>query len=110
MIHIVLTYNIDNATNRGQFVADFEQVLTELGLHKEDTNQSTYFGAYRTDADFVRDLHNAVSKMDWTNADMVTVYYPKVTSVNGRNVADIGRHSFKSEGNMVLNHVIFKSL
>lgn len=43
MIHIVLTYNIDNATNREQFVADFEKVLTELGLNKEDTNQGTYF-------------------------------------------------------------------
>jgi len=108
MIHLVLTYNIDNATNRTEFVEDFEKVLTDLGLHKEPTNQSTYFGAYRTSADFVRDLFNAVNRMAWQNADMVTIYYPKATNANGRNIADIGRHAFKSDGSTDLNHIIFK--
>lgn len=46
MPNYVVTYNIDNATNRAQFVTDFETVLQGLGLQKENTNQSTYFGNY----------------------------------------------------------------
>lgn len=104
MPNFVLTYNIDDATNRTSFVDDFEKVLTDMGLHKEYTNQSTYFGAYRTTTDFLRDLFNAVNKMPWQNGDIVTIYYPKVTDKK----ADIGRHAFKSEGSTTLNHIIFK--
>lgn len=108
MIHLILTYNIDNATNRTDFVEAFEKVLTDLGLHKEYTNQSTYFGTYRTAADFVRDLFNAVNKLAWQTDDEVTIYYPKVQVAKPKNFADIGRHAFKSEGNKTLNHIIFK--
>lgn len=103
MIHFVLTYNIDGASNRTDFVDSFEKVLTDLGLHKEDTNQSTYFGAYRTKVDFVRDLFNAVNKLDWKSADIVTIYYPKATD----RKADMGRHVFKSKGSTSLSHNIF---
>lgn len=108
MIHLVLTYNIDNATNRTEFVEAFEKVLTDLGLHKEPTNQSTYFGAYRTKEDFVKDLFNAVNRMAWKSADMVTIYYPKVLVARPNNLPDIGRHAFKSDGSTVLNHIILK--
>ena len=108
MANYIVTYNIDDATNRGDFVTKFEEVLTNLGLHKEPTNQSTYFGAYRSSQDFVRDLHNAVCGLTWRNGDIVTIYYPKVTKVNEKNIADIGRHPFKSEGTKILNHIILR--
>jgi hypothetical protein len=77
MINLVLTYNIDNATNRSNFVEAFEKVLTDMKLNKEDSNQSTYFGSYRTKEDFLKDLFNATNKMAWENGDIVTVYYPQ---------------------------------
>lgn len=109
MIHIILTYNIDNASDRVDFVANFEQVLTDLGLYKEQTNQSTYFGQYRSSQEFVRDLHNAVSRESWQNGDIVTIYYPKVLVAKPNNLPDIGRHAFKSAGNKILNHIILRS-
>jgi hypothetical protein len=109
MINLVLTYNIDNASKRTEFVEAFEKVLTDLGLHKEYTNQSTYFGPYSTAQDFVRDLFNAVSKMVWSSNDVVTIYYPRVKSAGLKSIADIGRHAFKSAGNNTLNHIIFKT-
>lgn len=108
MIHLVLTYNIDNATKRTEFVEAFEKVLVDLGLHKEYTNQSTYFGPYRTKEDFLRDLFNAVNKMAWSNNDIVTIYYPKVQIAKPVNLPDIGRHAFKSVGSTTLSHVILK--
>jgi hypothetical protein len=109
MIHLVLTYNIDNATDRTDFVSQFEGILQGMGMNKEATNQSTYFGAYRTKEDFGRDLLNAVKKLEWKNGDEVTIYHPKVQVSTPRNLADIGRHAFKSSGNTILNHIIYKA-
>jgi hypothetical protein len=109
MINLVLTYNIDNATKRTEFVEAFEKVLTGFKLNKEHTNQSTYFGAYSTKEAFLTDLFNAVNKMIWSNADTVTIYYPTVLIAKPKNLADIGRHVFKSAGNNTLNHIIFKA-
>ncbi len=100
MANFVVTYNIDDASNRRQFVTDFENVLQNLGLNKESTNQSTYYGRYpHRPEDFMRDLFNAINRMAWREGDEITVYYPKP--------ADIGRHQLKSEGNNFLNHIIF---
>jgi acyl-coenzyme A synthetase/AMP-(fatty) acid ligase len=109
MIHILLTYNIDNASKRETFASDFEAVLIGMKLNKEHTNQSTYFGAYRTKEDFVKDLFNAVSKMTWQKGDMVTIYYPMVQTAKPSNLPDIGRHYFKREGDTLLNLNIIKS-
>lgn len=109
MINLVITYNIDNASNRTEFVETFEKILLGMKLNKEFTNQSTYYGAYRTKEDFLTDLFNATNKMIWGENDVVTIYYPKVQSAKPKNLADIGRHEFKSEGSKVLNHIIFKA-
>lgn len=107
MRNYVVTYNIDDATNRVNFVVDFENRLQGLGLQKESTNQSTYYGSFGqgpTPQAFLTALHNAVNKLDWQVDDEVTVYYPRATRTNGGNIADIGRHLFKEEGNDFLNH------
>ena len=103
MPHYVVTYNIDDATNRADFVEKFEQALQDLGLNKEDTNQSTYFG-HNANAKqgFITALFNAVNRLDWKVNDQVTVYYPKVTDKK----ADIGRHLLKEKGNTFLHHNI----
>jgi len=44
MSNYVVTYNIDDASNRTDFVNDFETALQGIGLEKESSNQSTYFG------------------------------------------------------------------
>jgi len=46
MANLIVTFNIDNASNRPDFVSKFETILTDLGLNKQQTNQSTYFGNY----------------------------------------------------------------
>lgn len=109
MAHFLVTYNIDNATNRGDFVAKFEEALQGLGLEKQETNQSTYYGfSPRTKNEFSKELHNAVSKLDWKNDDVVTVYYPKSTvkDKEGKRYADIGVHFFKQEGNNFIHQNI----
>lgn len=106
MQHFVITYNIDNATNRAEFVADFEDVLIGLNMHKEVTNQSTYFGAYTSKEDLIEDLFDAVNKMDWKSGDTVTIYYPKVQNARPKNLPDIKRYAFKDEGSVLLNHII----
>lgn len=35
MAHYIVTYDIDNATNRADFVAEFEAKLQYIGLRKE---------------------------------------------------------------------------
>lgn len=107
MAHFLVTYNIDNASNRGDFVSKFEETLQELGLEKQVSNQSTYYGFYpRSKNEFSKKLHNAVSKLEWKVNDEVTIYYPKVSKANDKNVADIGLHHFKQEGNNFLHHNI----
>lgn len=102
MAHFIVTYNIDNASNRGDFVSKFEKALQEFGLEKQVNNQSTYFGFYaRSKNEFSKELLNAVSKLDWKVNDEVTIYYPKATVKNkeGNRYADIGVHFFKQKGN-----------
>jgi len=106
MINILLTYNIVNSAERGDFTQDFEKILVDMGLRKENTNQSTYFGAYRDKASFTKDLFNAVNKMKWDKEDAVTIYYPKVLVAKPNNLPDIGRHEFKSFDSAILNHII----
>lgn len=107
MANFLVTYNIDNATNRADFVAKFEEALQGIGLEKQETNQSTYYGFFpRTKGEFSKELYNAVSKLDWKINDEVTIYFPKASKVNGKNVADIGVHFFKQEGNNFLHHNI----
>ena len=103
MRNFIITYNIDNASNRTVFVEKFESILLELNFQKEITNQSTYFGAYSTKEALGKALYNAVSKLDWKINDVVTIYYPKVTHAKPSNIPDIGKHLFKSEGNNILN-------
>ena len=102
MSHFVVTYNIDDATNRQDFVNAFESVLQKFGLGKESSNQSTYFGfvTYNPPA-FVTALFNAVNRLPWDINDEVTIYYPKP--------ADIGRHFLKQEGNDFLHHNLIYS-
>lgn len=98
MAHFVVTYNIDNASNRGDFVFKFEEALHKLGLEKQVTNQSTYYGLYsRSVIEFSKEMHNAVSKLDWKVNDEVTIYYPKPTAKDkeGKQYPDIGVHFFK---------------
>ncbi|MFT4754799.1 MAG: hypothetical protein ACI85Q_002361 [Salibacteraceae bacterium] len=105
MANFLVTYNIDNASNRTDFVAKFEEVLQGIGLEKQETNQSTYYGPYpRTKGEFSKDLYNAVSKLDWKVNDEVTIYYPKVSKgINNKNVPDIGMHLFITQGNKLIN-------
>ena len=111
MANYIVTYNIDDATNRGDFVETFEEVLQGLGLQKENTNQSTYFGNYLhppTPQAFATALHNAISRMGWQINDEITIYFPRVTVPNaaGKRFANIGRHLFKQQGSDFLNHNI----
>ncbi|MGZ4054399.1 MAG: hypothetical protein ACXVDZ_17000 [Bacteroidia bacterium] len=107
MQNFVITYNIDNAADRQQFVDDFETVLVGFGFHKEHTNQSTYYGTYRDKQSLATDLYNATTRLVWSANDIVTIYYPKVTKGPGdRNFPDLGRHGFKVAGNIIRNHNI----
>ncbi len=108
MKNIVLTYNFVDTETRTEFVDRFEEILVDMGLSKEPSNQSTYFGCYRASQDFITDLFNAISRLQWRNEDIVTIYYPKVTREHDRNHADIGKHYFKNEGNTILNHIILR--
>jgi len=108
MIHLITTYNIVDRDKRSELVDAFEQVLQAMGMQKELTNQSTYFGSYRTIEDYARDLFNAVSRFTWQDDDEITIYYPKPTKNGDKYVADIGKHLFKSEGSTILNHLIIK--
>lgn len=108
MKNIVLTYNFVDTEIRAEFVGRFEEILVNMGLTKEPSNQSTYFGPYRSAPDFVRDLFNAINRLEWRNEDIVTVYYPKVIHEHERNHADLGKHCFKNEGSAILNHIIFQ--
>ena len=97
-MNFVVTYNFENTAERAEFVEAIEEVLSELGLEKEETNQSTYFGfSDYTKQGFLTALYEETNLLDWVEEDIVTVYYPKATD----RKADIGRHPFKSEG--VLN-------
>jgi hypothetical protein len=104
-MNYTITYNFENTDQRADFIAAFENVLQNLGLQKESTNQSTYYGPYPyPPQSLATEMHNALNRLDWIEADEVTIYYPKATEVNRQRKADIGRHYFKSEGNMLLNH------
>jgi hypothetical protein len=95
----VITYNFEGATNRQTFVNAFEEALVGLRFHKEQTNQSTYFGSYRDKQSLATDLLNATGRLNWSVNDIVTIYYPKATlGPNGNYFADIGRHGFKTAG------------
>jgi hypothetical protein len=107
MVNFLITYDIDNAGERTEFVNNFEDVLQGLGLLKVHTNQSTYYGSYRSKEALATDLFNAVAKWVWLTDDAVTIYYPKVLPAKPTNLPDIGWHALKSKGG-ALNHVIMK--
>lgn len=110
MAHFLVTYDFKDTAKRADFVGTIEEVLTDLGLEKQDTNQSTYFGHYRgTAQSFVKDLHNATSWLDWHRDDQLTVYYPKATEPDSQNrrYPDMGVHHFKENGNTFVHHVIY---
>ena len=98
MINIVTTYNIDNASNRESFVKEFEQVLIDLNQIKQSTNQSTYFGSFETSYDYVKDVYNAVRRMDWHIDDEVTIYYPKFKYIDNKPSSTIEQFRLKTSG------------
>jgi hypothetical protein len=111
MPNFIVTYNFPDRDGRTDFVASSEQTLSGMGLNQETTNQSTYYGSYEprpTPRAFVTALFNATNKLYWQVEDEVTVYYPSATdNGRGKRFADIGRHLFKSSGELQRHHIIF---
>ncbi len=93
MANFIITYDISDDTSR----AKFEEILLTLKFTKETTNQSTYYGNYRSSInDLNKELHNAVSKnINWEPEDNVTIYYPSSYTSGEKRYPDIGRHAFK---------------
>lgn len=111
MPHFLVTYDFKDTARREDFVDTIEEVLSDLGLQKQDTNQSTYFGHYQgTAQSFVKDLHNITAILEWHRDDQLTVYYPKANEPDRYNkkYPDMGVHHFKESGNTFVHHVIYQ--
>lgn len=92
MTNYVVTYNIINDEIRN----DFESILEELGLEKQTTNQSTYYGYHN--GNLKVNIFTKVNSLKFENNDTITIYFPKATN----SKADIGKFELKEEGKKIL--------
>lgn len=95
MPNFLITYNFENTAERKEFIDYFIKVITDLGFVDQQTNQSTFYGSYKSLNDLHFILFDKLSQLDWRMKDMVTIYYPETIHY----VADILSFQYKKEGN-----------
>ena len=93
MPNYIVTYNISEDEHRELF----EELLTTLGLQKQSSNQSTFYGF--AGKNFIYDLFSRTLSLNFGKTDTITVYYPKLTA----HKADIEKFELKKEGRFLLS-------
>ncbi|PKP22884.1 MAG: hypothetical protein CVU05_01995 [Bacteroidetes bacterium HGW-Bacteroidetes-21] len=106
MSNYVVTYNVHNHAVRIDVVKQIEDILSSLGLIKQNTNQSTFYGDGDSKS-FISDLHAELIAITWDKDDAVTVYYPIIsTDKVGVEYPDIKEKEVKSKNKYMLNFIV----